>query len=401
MSRFLAAWTAVLLFVLFRYSSGRWPPLALAYGLPIVGFAALMLLRREAMRAFLQEHAVLFGAAALLAALACAAQLGAAPGFVQDFERVLPQPAVLLALPVLAYAFATQPRLVRGFALVACAFSLWHLLALPVEGVTGLRMGWHRSPLLERDAGPLHYQAAGLAGQAYFFAGLMLPLFYIAWGWTWQQLDAARHTLQRAALLGLLLAWVAAVACVQSRSALAGAALASALLGLVSLPPQRRRQALVALAVLLAGVAIAYFALFSQNKSGPGLRWAYATLYVRESFDGLRLLTGHGFSGYPPASMKLPEYPISHSHNDFVQVLYSWGLPALLAYGVFLVALARRVVRLARAGVWGPLAALVALAPNVVTDLGVQHYEKAGFLVLLAALCIALQPRGDQLTGTS
>jgi hypothetical protein len=402
MSRFLAVWTAVLLFVLVRYSSTRLPPLALLYGLPALGTAALLVLRRPAMRAFLQEHAVLFGAATALAALACAAQLGAADGFVQDFERVLPQPALLLALPPLAYAFRSHPRLVRAWALVACALALWQLFALPVEGVSGMRMGWYRSLLPERDAGPLHYQAAGLASQPYFFAGFMLPLFYLAWGWVWDQLDALRHRWQRAAMRVLLLAWVGAVACVQSRSALVGAALASAGLGLMSLPPERRRQALVALAVLLAGVAVAYVALFSQNKSGAGLRWAYAQLYLRESFDGLRLLTGHGFSGYPPAAMKLPDYPISHSHNDLVQVLYSWGLAALVAYVVLLAGIVRRALRLAREGVMWPVACLVALAPNMVTDLGVQHYEKAAFLVVLAALCIAQRPRAPaQLTGVS
>lgn len=393
MSRFLAAWTAVLAFVLLRYSSAQWPPLVLVYGLAAAGMGGVMLMRPAEMKAHLRAHAVLFGAAAALAVLAIVAQLLAADASVQPFERVLPHPAILLALPVLAYAFGTQPRLVRAAACIACALAIWQFVALPMEGVTGARLGWFRSALPERDAGPLHYQAAGLADQPYFFPGLMLPLFYLGWGWAWAQLDPLRHRRARIALLALLFAWVAAVACVQSRSALAGAVMASALLGLVSLPAQRRRQALVVLAVLLACAALAYAALFSQNKSGAGLRWAYAQLYLRASFDGWRLWLGHGLSAYPPDSLKLADYPISHSHNDLVQILYSWGLLALLAYGVFLVALVRRVLRLARAGVWGPLAALVALAPNVVTDLGVQHYEKAGFLVLLAALCVALQPR--------
>jgi hypothetical protein len=153
--------------------------------------------------------------------------------------------------------------------------------------------------------------------------------------------------------------------------------------------------------VLLACAALAYAALFSQNKSGAGLRWAYAQLYLQASFDGWRLWLGHGLSAYPPAALKLPDYPISHSHNDLVQVLYSWGLLALVAYAVFLVEILRRVVRLAREGVWWPLACVVALAPNMVTDLGIQHYEKAAFLVLLAALCIAQRPREAQVTGVS
>jgi hypothetical protein len=200
----------------------------------------------------------------------------------------------------------------------------------------------------------------------------------------------------------LLLAWVVAVGCVQSRSALFGAAAASALLGLLSLPRERRRQALVMLGVLLVAAGLAYAALFSENKSGAGLRWAYAKLYLRESWDGVRFVVGHGLSAHPPAAMKLPDYPISHSHNDLVQVLYSWGLAALVAYVVLLAGIVRRALRLAREGVMWPIACLVALAPNMVTDLGVQHYEKAAFLVVLAALCIAQRPRAPaQLTGVS
>jgi len=89
---------------------------------------------------------------------------------------------------------------------------------------------------------------------------------------------------------------------------------------------------------------------------------------------------------------------VLHSHNDIAQILYCWGLVALVAYAVFWVALAKDAVAgyVKQAEFW-PLCALVALLPSIVTDLGLQHYEKAVFLVLFAAFCVGVMrhlPRG-------
>lgn len=384
-----AAWAAALLYVLARYATAQAPPAVLIDGLAVASLAWLVLAARDDAAAMLRGNPLLFDGAVVLAVLAFAAQLLAPVGAVQPSERVLPQTAVLLCLPALAVVLRRQPVLQAALCVFACATAAWHFVALPMEALTGIRLGWHRDALFPRDAGPLHFQAAGLAQQAYFFAGLYLPLFYLGWGWAWEQAAVRRRPSLRALLLGALVAWVAAVACVQSRSALIGAALASGLLALHAAPPRWRRVAPWIVGAGLVVLGVAYLALFSQNKSGPGLRWAYAQLYLHASFDG-RLFIGHGLTATPPATMRLPDYPISHSHNDLVQVLYSWGLPALLAYACFLFALVRLAWRrfAADRAPWA-LAALLALLPNVVTDLGVQHYEKAAFLVLLAALCAA------------
>jgi hypothetical protein len=76
-----------------------------------------------------------------------------------------------------------------------------------------------------------------------------------------------------------------------------------------------------------------------------------------------------------------------------VQMLYSWGLGALLAYIVFWYGLLRLVYSgfVARKEYW-PACALLVAVPGMITDLGFEHYEKAAFLVILAAFCVALAP---------
>jgi hypothetical protein len=36
---------------------------------------------------------------------------------------------------------------------------------------------------------------------------------------------------------------------------------------------------------------------------------------------------------------------------------------------------------------------LLVAVPSMITDLGFEHYEKAAFLVILAAMCMAMAPR--------
>ena len=40
-------------------------------------------------------------------------------------------------------------------------------------------------------------------------------------------------------------------------------------------------------------------------------------------------------------------------------------------------------------GEYWPALALVAVIPNLVTDVGIHFFEKAAFLAILAALCVA------------
>ena len=48
--------------------------------------------------------------------------------------------------------------------------------------------------------------------------------------------------------------------------------------------------------------------------------------------------------------------------------------------------------RFAARGEFWPLLALLVLVPNLVTDVGLHFFEKAAFLVLLAAMCVASSP---------
>ncbi len=149
------------------------------------------------------------------------------------------------------------------------------------------------------------------------------------------------------------------------------------------------------MAVLALFAAAIYWQLFAENKSGADLRIAYFKLYVREALDWRWIATGRSYYLDPDLRMMVPGMQmLQHSHNDIAQIVFSWGLPGLLAYLAFWVALVRLVyTRFVAQGEYWPACALVALFPNMVTDLGFQHYEKAAFLVLLAAMCMACAGR--------
>lgn len=388
-----AAWATLLVFVLLRYSSAAPPPAALPYAMAAAGWAAAALYDAAALLAFVRRHRWLMGSAAVLAVLAFAAQATPPIAWPPPYQHVLPQPALLLCIAPLGFFFARVAPLQHAFGALAAVLALWHFAALPIEAMAGSRLGWNMADPLPRQAGPLNYQAAGLAHQAYFFAGLFLPLFYLGWGFVYEKLHAEQRPALQRTMVAIALLWVAAVACVQSRSALFGAALAGTLLAVTTLHAARRPAPWAIAGLLAVLLAVVYAVLFSDNKSGASLRLTYAALYWRESMQWPELIVGHGFSAVVPESLRIASYPVSHSHNDWLQVLYSWGLPALAAYAVFLAALVLLVWRrFVAQGVWWPAAALVALLPNMVTDLGIHHYEKAAFLVLLAALSAARRP---------
>jgi hypothetical protein len=151
--------------------------------------------------------------------------------------------------------------------------------------------------------------------------------------------------------------------------------------------------------LLLAGVGVLvvwfYLYLFAEGKTGPGLRWAYFQAYVREAMDWQWLATGRGFSREVPSPVVVPGLmPLAHSHNDIAPGFYSWGLPGRRAYAAFWFALLRLVfTRFVARGEYWPALALVAVIPNLVTDVGFHFFEKAAFLVILAAMCMACAPR--------
>lgn len=352
----------------------------LAFGRPLVHDAW----RRH--RALLLTAVLL--AAAILWSEGVARLRGTAPP-----HDLPPQVGLLLCLPALAL-FLHDRRNFRIVVLVFAAACLWHLFAMPIEAIHGVKLGWHPVEWLPRAAGPFRFQASGLARQAYFFPGLFLPLFYLAWGPLYEKRVFPQWPLGARAMLALPLVWLIPVLSVQSRSAFAGA-LAAALLAIAGARRALRPRQWFALAALaLAGAAV-FWLLFAENKSGVELRLAYFAHYIRTALDWEWLATGRSLYFDPDMRMAVPGLQkLQHSHNDIAQVFYSWGLPGLAAYLAFWVALVRLVwTRFAARGEWWPACALVALLPNMLTDLGFQHYEKAAFLVLLAAFCMALEPR--------
>ncbi len=383
---FSAVWVALFFFFAFTGSVLSPPSTALAI-LAAAGIGFVLAFRRGDITELIQEHSALLATAFALALAVLWSQSWAAWRGVPLSETVPAQTALLLCLPVLTL-FLRDKALFRAAVALFCALTLWHFVMLPIEAVTGIKWTWHPLYPLPREIGPLKYQASGLAIQTYSFIGLFLPLFYLAWGpVASRRIDGCQPP--AGVMVALPLLWVLAIACVQSRSGLAGAAAAGAL-AFLSYGKRPRPATWMALAGAAAVAAFVYWQLFAEGKTGPGLRLAYVKAYLLEAMDPQWLATGRGFSLLTPPPVQVPGFmPLTHSHNDLAQVFYSWGLPGVLAYAAFWWALVRLVLRrfVARGEFW-PALALVAVIPNFVTDVGLHFYEKTVFLVILAAMCM-------------
>lgn len=359
------------------------------FALAASGAAYFALFAPGQVKRLMREHRGVLAAALLLALAILLSEAAGAIRGVAPAHPLPPQAGLLLCLPALAL-FLMDSRNLRGVVALFCAVAAWHLIAMPVEAVLGAKLSWHPIQLLPREAGPLNYQASGLAWQAYYFPGLLLPLFYLAWGPIYEQRVFPHLTASRRTLLALPLLWLIPAACVQSRSAFAGA-MCAALLAVIGSSRTRQLRAWLAAGLLVAFAAAVYWYLFAENKSGAELRIAYFKLYMRDSLDWQWLATGRSFYLDPDPRMMAPGMiPLQHSHNDIAQIFYSWGLPGLVTYVAFWAVLLKLVYsRFWVNGEYWPASALLALFPSMVTDLGFQHYEKAAFLVLLTAFCIA------------
>lgn len=370
------------------------PPYNALTVLAALGAAYCAACRRPLWRQLQAEHAGILVAAMGLALAVLWSQWvepwrGGPSGFVPA------QAPLLLCLPVLAL-FLMNARIFQAVVGLFCVLCLWHFFMMPVEAVTGFKLTWHPVELIARDAWPFKYQASGLALQSFCFVGLFLPLFYLAWGPIADKRAFAALPLP-SWLMGLLpLLWLIPVASVQSRSALAGALLA----GILAVLSRTRRLRPVDW-LLLIGLAVFaiwfYLHLFAEGKTGPDLRLAYLKLYIRESLDWHWLATGRGFPyGVDPAPVVPGLIALTHSHNDIAQVFYGWGLPGLLTYVAFWVGMLRLIyTRFVARGEYWPALALVTVLPNLITDLGFHFFEKAAFLVILVAMCMACaRPKG-------
>ena len=392
-----AAWLVG--FAILALSGSTLEPRAAGWFFALAAAGFLWAWMHAAARERLQGQKLLFVSTIVLAGAIVLSEVLARIFVLSPLHAMPPQPGILLCLLPLAAAFG-DARMLRAAIVFFALLCAWHLIAMPVEAITGHNLSWHRVDKFPRESGPFNFQAGGLAGQPFYFPGLHLPLFFLAWGPVME--GRAFPSLQRHRKLLLLLPvlWVIPAAAVQSRSALAGAACAAALAIVGATGVKRIRTWLVA-AVLLALAAGLYWVLFTENKSHPSLRVAYFKHYVQLAIDSPWLLTGHGYSLEPQWKLVPPGVqPVLHSHNDISQILYCWGLIALVAYIVFWVALVRdAVMGYVRRGEFWPVCALVALLPSIVTDLGLQHYEKAVFLVLFTAFCIGVSrylPRGER-----
>ncbi|WP_325541868.1 hypothetical protein [Ramlibacter sp.] len=359
----------------------------------LAGWLIAFACEREMLREVLTRHRLLIASATLVVFAMLASGLALQLKFPrQPWLAQPPQAALLLAIAPLAALLADRARM-RLAAVFLAALAVANFFALPLEAVAGIQWSGFAHELIPREMGPLRFQASGLAAAAPLFGGLMLGAFYLAAGALGEERLFGERAFTARNWLALALPWTLAVACVQSRSVLAGA-LAACLIGLFAFAHLRGTRlrvvaVLVAVLVAVAGVALFWF-LFSHNKSGPGLRWAYLMLYLRHSFDPEWLWSGRGYTATVDASMQVPGMQmISHSHNDFVQTFFTWGLPAAAAYAVFWFALGRLAVRFWRQRRYWPVLAIVAVGPSLLTDLGLHHVEKTAFIALFAAMAIA------------
>jgi hypothetical protein len=388
-----AVWLAAFLYLALQGATVAPPSNAALFALAAIGAAYFALFEPAQVKRLMCENRAVLTAASLLAlAILLSEAAGKLRGLAPP-HPLPPQAGLLLCLPALAL-FLMDGRNLRAVVALFGAVCAWHFLAMPIEAVLGAKLSWHPIELLPRVAGPLNYQASGLAWQAYYFPGLFLPLFYLAWGPLYEKRVFPDLAVSRRTLLALPLLWLIPAACVQSRSAFAGA-MCAALLALIASSRTRQLRTWLAAGLLALFAAVVYWYLFAENKSGAELRIAYFKLYMGDALEWRWLATGRSFYLEPDLRMMAPGMiPLQHSHNDIAQIFYSWGLPGLAAYIGFWAALLKLVYsRFWVNGEYWPASALVALFPSMVTDLGFQHYEKAAFLVLLTAFCMALRAK--------
>lgn len=372
-------------------NSDQPPPNFPLFALVATGTLYHLVYSQGQVRRLLAEYRWLLGAVLAIALAILVSECSAQFGGLAPVHALPRQVALLLCTPALAL-FLLKPRHMAWVVGLFAAVCAWNFFMMPIEAVWGEKVSWHTIYLFRREAGPFNFQAAGLAIAAFYFPGLMLGLFYLAWGPVFHKRVFADTRLPRELMLALPVLWLIPVICVQSRSAFIGA-LAAALVLLAA--PLRWRNPLpwLSLGILAIAAAGLYWFLFAEGKSGPDLRIAYLKFYMAKSLEWNWLATGRSFY-YDPQLVAPGWQPLDHSHNDFVQVLFSWGLTTLIAYLAFWAALLRLMYSrfLVHKEYW-PLAAVVAVLPSMQTDLGLHHFEKTMFLVILTSFCIVFAER--------
>lgn len=404
-----AVWLLVFLWAVIGYSSAS-PPAAWALGM--LGFSGLAIAAATdwAVLALLWHRSKwLWTAWGLVGVGATVAELWASPGNYSHFIQTLsPQAGLVWCLPALS-VFMLDIKM-RSWTIAAlAALCVWHAVTVPLEAITGLRIGWLTYEVVVRPFGLLTYQSAGLSSHPYLFAGFYLPIFYVVWGGCRSHVltytARTNHVWIWRSYLLLPWFWLVIAACLQSRSAFAGALTAACLCSFLARAPSQPRGSIRSgvetagripsfktkhwigvVLFIFAMTVIANWFLNLGNKSGLGLRAAYWQVYLDAAFQWPNVLIGHGFLN-DRSHLAVAGMPyIWHSHNDWLEVVYSWGLMTLIPYLVFMIGLARLLIQRWRESEVWLLAAAVSVLPTMVTDLGLHHYEKAVLMTLIAAL---------------
>jgi hypothetical protein len=379
-------WLAAFLYFAMKGNSDAPPPNLPLFSLVASGTIYHLVYSQALTRRLLAEYRWLLGSALTVALAILVSECNAQFAGLAPAHPLPRQVALLLCIPALTL-FLLERRYMAWVVGLFAAVCAWNLFMMPIEAVSGAKVSWHTIYLIPREAGPFKYQAAGLAIAAFYFPGFMLGLFYLAWGPVFEKRVFAQANIPRGLMLAMPALWLIPVICAHSRSAFAGA-LAAALLILAAQGRARNLLAWASIGLLTAAAAALYWYLFTEGKSGADLRIAYLKFYLSKSLDWNWLATGRSFY-YDPQLVAPGWQPLDHSHNDFVQILYSWGLVTLVAYAAFWAALLRLIYSrfLVNKEYW-PLAALVAVLPSMQTDLGLHHFEKTMFLVILASFCV-------------
>lgn len=389
-----AVWILVFVSLLFKGSVVN-PPIRSLLALLLAGLVECLIVRREVLLGVYRRHGALLATAALLGVLILLSQLLAARRGLPLSDPLPPQTLLFLSIPVVA-AYLREASGMGMLAGLFWAVSAWHLVMLPIEALSGWKLTWHPIHLLPRPTWPLNFQASGLAWQTFSFVGFFLPLFYLVWGLERHAyVQTARRAWPQVLLAALPWMWLIPVVCVQSRSGFAGALAASTLAYLTSRKRTLGRRDWLLLGACVLLLAVLYSVFLTVDKSGVSWRLAYFKAYLVAGIDPQWILTGRGFSREAPPPLEVPGLGVLvHSHNDVAQIIFSWGLPTLLAYFAFWISLIHSLWKHfgVRREFW-PFIALLAFIPSVVTDVGIFFFEKSAFIALIAALTISCSVR--------
>ena len=299
------------------------------------------------------------------------------------------QAGLILCWPMLTVCFANK-NFKKLFLCFLVLVAIWHFFAVPIEGFTGKKLTWHS---FTQMPGGFGYQASGLAFGRVYFAGFYIPLFFtalgaLATGEIFKNFKISKHW-----VAFLCLAWLFPAVCCASRSGLIGATLGGVVLSAFFY--KRANFALWAvgilslIALLVSQLPIFKFSLFARYSGDFIARFSTLVLYIEKTSVWPSFVFGHGSTFDHAAGGFLDPPSVGHSHNDWVETYFLWGLPAVIAYfSIWFQILKLMFFNFKKSYYFWPVATIIALFPNLMTDLGFTHFEKAQLIGFLLCLTI-------------